>query len=75
MSLWKRYSIQQHAGNTEGLTDASGDDRGTLGQERGLCRERKCKDINIKYFKATVSFILAEIVSKPYGSADRDKRA
>lgn len=45
-SFWKRYAIQQHAGNAEGLTHASDDDWGTLGQERGLCRKRKCWDIN-----------------------------
>lgn len=48
VSFWKRYSIQQHARNAEGLATAGGDDWGTLGQERGLCRKRKCQDIIAK---------------------------
>jgi len=43
VSFWKRYSIQQHARNTQGLADAGSDDRSTVCQERGLCRRRKCK--------------------------------
>lgn len=55
VSFWERYSIQQHAGNTQGLTDASGDDRGTLGQERGLCGNRTARNTeqkqeNVKVF-------------------------
>lgn len=41
VSFWKRNSIQQHAGNTEGLADAGGDDGGAVGQERGLCRKEE----------------------------------
>lgn len=48
VSFWKRYSIQKHAGNTQGLTNACGDDWGPLGQERWLCRNKKFKDINNK---------------------------
>lgn len=43
VSFWKRYSIQQHARNTQGLADAGSDDRSTVCQERGLCRRKKCK--------------------------------
>lgn len=48
VSFWKGYSIQKHAGNTQGLADASGDYWGTLGQERGLCRKQNGINKNIK---------------------------